>query len=115
MGTRRWSEVRQERTPEVQAHIDTLKAADAVAGRVGQLRALSETGLTQVQVAAKMGIGQGNVSELERRTDVLVSTLRSYVEALGGVLEIRAIFEGHRVVLDLDPAIEQPQRKAAAD
>jgi len=36
------------------------------------------------------------VSELERRTDVYLSTLREYVEAIGGELEVNAVFEGKR-------------------
>jgi len=35
---------------------------------------------------------QGNISRLEKRTDMYLSTLRRYVEAMGGVLEIRAVF-----------------------
>ena len=45
-------------------------------------------GLTQVQLAEKMNITQVNVSKLERRKDMHLSTLRRYVEALGGELEV---------------------------
>ena len=47
---------------------------------------------TQVSVAAALGIGQDGVSRLEQRTDLLISTLRSYVEAIGGDLELVARF-----------------------
>jgi len=48
--------------------------------------------LTQVQMANLLKISQGAVSKVERRTDMFVSTLRNYVRAIGGNLEIRAVF-----------------------
>jgi DNA-directed RNA polymerase specialized sigma subunit len=48
--------------------------------------------LTQTKLADELQIGQGDVSKLERRTDMYVSTLASYLEAVGAHLEIRAVF-----------------------
>jgi DNA-binding XRE family transcriptional regulator len=48
--------------------------------------------LTQVNMAKKLGIGQEGVSRIEKRSDLLISTLRSYVEAMGGKLSIIAEF-----------------------
>jgi transcriptional regulator with XRE-family HTH domain len=48
--------------------------------------------LTQEQLAEALGMDQGNISKLERRTDMYVSTLRKFVEALGGQLEVVARF-----------------------
>lgn len=48
------------------------------------------TGISQEQLADIMETNQGNLSKLERRTDVHVSTLRRYIEALGGRLHIMA-------------------------
>lgn len=57
-------------------------------------------GKTQHQLAASLGIGQNAVSQMERRADLYVSTLRKYVQALGGELEIAfKTKEGARVVL----------------
>ena len=47
---------------------------------------------TQERVAEKLGINQENVSRLERRSDLLISTLSSYVEAMGGKLNLVAVF-----------------------
>ena len=55
-----------------------------------------ELGLTQVDVAGRLGVSQGNVSELERREDLYLSTLREYIEALGGRLELTAVFDEER-------------------
>lgn len=52
--------------------------------------------VTQVQLAEELGISQGNVSRLEGRSDVYLSTLRSYVQALGGHLEVAAVFDDER-------------------
>jgi DNA-binding XRE family transcriptional regulator len=62
------------------------------------LRAVRElAGKTQAEVAAAAGATQGEISTTERRSDHLVSTLRRYVTALGGELEIVARF-GERSV-----------------
>lgn len=47
---------------------------------------------TQQQLAEELGVRQGSISKLERRPDHLVSTLRRFVEAMGGELELRAHF-----------------------
>jgi DNA-binding XRE family transcriptional regulator len=48
--------------------------------------------LTQAGLASALGVDQGSISKLERRTDMYISTLRSYVEAMGGSLRIVAVF-----------------------
>lgn len=48
--------------------------------------------MTQAKLADALGVNQGEVSKIEHRTDIYLSTLAGYVEALGGKLEIRAIF-----------------------
>ncbi len=48
--------------------------------------------LTQVAVAERLGVDQGAVSKIEKRADMYVSTLRGYIEAVGGHLELRAVF-----------------------
>ena len=47
---------------------------------------------TQEQLAAALGVGQDTISRLEKRSDMLLSTLRRYVEAMGGKLELVAQF-----------------------
>ena len=53
--------------------------------------------LTQVAVSRAASMTQSELSRLESRTDHLTSTLRRYVEALGGQLEIAAVFGERRV------------------
>ena len=47
---------------------------------------------TQVRVAKELGINQENVSRIEKRSDLLISTLQSYVQAMGGKLSLVAEF-----------------------
>jgi transcriptional regulator with XRE-family HTH domain len=47
---------------------------------------------TQVSLAKKLKVGQDTISRVEKRTDMLLSTLRSYVEAMGGDLDLVARF-----------------------
>ncbi len=64
------------------------------------LKAVRElAGMTQVELAEAAGTSQGEVSIAERRKDHLVSTLRRYVEALGGELEVVARFGDKTVKL----------------
>ncbi len=55
--------------------------------------------LSQVRVAKKLGIGQEGVSKIEKRTDLMISTLRKTVEAMGGNLYLVAQFP------DRDPVV----------
>ena len=63
---------------------------------VEEVLSLSEVrklvGRTQVETSEKLNINQQNVSKLEKRTDVKLSTLRNYIEALGGRLDVVATF-----------------------
>jgi transcriptional regulator with XRE-family HTH domain len=48
--------------------------------------------LTQVRIAKELGISQDGISKLEKRSDLLLSTLRKTVEAMGGSLSLVAEF-----------------------
>lgn len=56
---------------------------------------------TQVDLAEALGVGQDTISRLEQRSDMLLSTLRRYVEGMGGKLELVAQFPNRPpVVID---------------
>jgi transcriptional regulator with XRE-family HTH domain len=71
-------------------------SSEAKAQRMIQEMALDELraarALTQEHLSTLLGVKQSAVSKLERRTDMYVSTLRQFIEAMGGALEIRAVF-----------------------
>jgi|SRR5687768_11218127 DNA-binding XRE family transcriptional regulator len=54
--------------------------------------------LTQISIAKTLGLGQEGISRIEKRSDLLISTLRSYVEALGGQLFLVAKFPDRPLV-----------------
>ena len=51
-------------------------------------------GKTQVEMAKKLGVGQDAISRVEKRTDMLISTLGEHVRGLGGELKLIAEFPG---------------------
>lgn len=53
---------------------------------------------TQIDVGQRMGVRQDSISKIEARTDVLISTLREYLSALGGELDLVARLPGRRPV-----------------
>ena len=71
---------------------------------------------TQEDLAVSLGVGQDTISRIERRSDMLLSTLRRYVEAMGGKLELAAEFPDRpRMVIDqLTPARKKPQSRPQA-
>ena len=68
--------------------------------------------LTQARVAKRLGITQDSVSRLEKRSDLLLSTLRKTVKAMGGDVRIVAEFPDRApVVLAADLSEDAPPRK----
>ena len=95
---------RQERiaTEAVRLHAEYLTLQD--------LRKAKE--LTQTNLAETLGIRQATVAQMEKRSDLMLSTLRSYVEAMGGSLSLMVEFPDRKpVVLDGLGDTEEPSRK----
>jgi transcriptional regulator with XRE-family HTH domain len=69
--------------------------------------------LTQARIAKTLGITQDSVSRLEKRSDLLLSTLRKAVEAMGGYLSLVARFPDRPAVLlaGLAESVREPQRR----
>lgn len=84
--------------PELRKRVEA-RAAELIAEEM-TLRTLRQARkLTQVEVAKKLGITQDGVSRLEKRSDVLLSTLRKTVEAMGGRLSLVAEFPDRKPVV----------------
>jgi DNA-binding XRE family transcriptional regulator len=75
--------------------------------------------LTQQKIAKSLRIGQEGVSRIEKRSDLLISTLRGYVEAMGGQLSLLAEFPGREPValsgIGEEAPGPKPKRKHARD
>jgi DNA-binding XRE family transcriptional regulator len=87
------AQVTDSLSPEMRQKID-LGTKDLIleveAIRLKQLR--ERWGISQQELAKLLNVSQPAVSKLEDRSDVMLSTLRQYVESLGGNLEILATF-----------------------
>lgn len=84
---KKWSEIRHKADPERVAELRRRMERDLTLAELRKAR-----DLTQVQLANALDVTQPGVSKIERQADLYLSTLRSYVEALGGQLELVAVF-----------------------
>ena len=92
---RKFSDLTKGFTPERRARIEAKKAFLREEMDLGELR--QALALTQSSLAEALGVKQGEISKIENRTDVFVSTLRRFIQAMGGDLEIRAVFQDRTV------------------
>ena len=92
MARKKWRELAAEidNDPVRRAHVEEAVRAMDVVRELAQMR--EERGATQGDVAAGLGTSQPNVSRIEHEEDIFLSTLRDYIGALGGRLEVRAVF-----------------------
>lgn len=86
----KYSKLREQMSPERRARNAERTAAILAAMDLAELRGALE--LTQEELAERLQISQSNVSRLEHRDDILISTLRQVVEAMGGELHVEAVF-----------------------
>lgn len=102
---RPFSELTKEFSEERSARIDAQ--ANALIKEYRLLKALrQDLNMSQEQLAELMGIRQASVSKFENQGDMQLSTLKKYVKALGGELEISVRFEDHDVnITDLVEAV----------
>ena len=77
--------------PDTRRRIEE-RAAELIAEEMTLRELRKARQLTQARVAAELGISQDGVSRLEQRSDLLLSTLRKTVEAMGGSLSLIAKF-----------------------
>lgn len=90
--TKKFSELRDKMSPERQERIEAKTQAALQEMALAELRRARQ--MSQEQLAKTLGIRQPSVADMEKRTDMYVSTLRSLVEGMGGELDIIARFPG---------------------
>jgi len=95
----------QDRQDAIRKRTEELIAEEATVRQVREARERS-----QVEMAKVLHINQAAVSKLERRTDMYLSTLRSFIEAMGGKLEIVACFPDQAVRITQFEALDPEQR-----
>ncbi len=87
---KKFSELEKKMSPESRARSDAEYRRLAEELPLHAIRAARE--LTQQQLASTLEIAQSEVSKIEHRSDLYLSTLRRFIEAMGGRLELRAVF-----------------------
>jgi len=87
---RNFKEIQAQIPPERRAKTEARVQKTIAMMALDELRHARQ--LTQAGLAGTLGVDQGSISKLERRTDMYISTLRSYIEAMGCNLLITASF-----------------------
>jgi DNA-binding XRE family transcriptional regulator len=82
------------RRKEVKARAEKLIAQEMTLQELRRARKI-----TQVRMAKELGISQNGVSRIEKRSDLLLSTLRKTVEAMGGNLSLVVQFPDQKPVI----------------
>jgi DNA-binding transcriptional regulator YiaG len=94
------------------AHADAEEMDRVYAMNLAMIRKAAQ--MTQVEVARKLGVGQGVVSRLEHRDDMLLSTLYEYLMATGAEgAGIVVTVHGQRIELDLSRIRSQSEQQVA--
>ncbi len=95
------------------AHADAEEMNRVYAMNLAMIRKAAQ--MTQVEVARKLGVGQGAISRLENRTDMLLSTLYDYLTATGAdAASIVVTVRGHKIELDLSRLHDPDPGQSAA-
>jgi transcriptional regulator with XRE-family HTH domain len=95
---RNFTELQQKMDPEIRADNRQRVRDELQRMALDELRSAKQ--LTQADMAEMLDVPQSSISRIERRADMYLSTLRNYIHAMGGVLQIQAIFPDGAVVID---------------
>ena len=87
---RKFAELQAKMSPQARARSDALYEQLVAEMPLHELRQARE--LSQVKLAQALNVNQAAVSKMEHRTDMYISTLRGYIRAMGGDLDIVARF-----------------------
>jgi len=109
---KKFQNLRDKMSPERRAKVGAMTKKMLGEMPMHELRLARQ--LTQQQLAEQMDVKQASVSKLERRTDLYISTLRRYIEATGGELELRANFPDGSIIISSLDEIEKPDAEDIA-
>jgi transcriptional regulator with XRE-family HTH domain len=109
---RKFSGLMAKMEPQRRARIEARVRAALAEMPLQELRKARE--LSQVQLAKALETSQSEVSKIERRTDLYVSTLRSYIEAMGGQPELIARFPDGTVRINQFRDLEESESRTPA-
>ncbi|WP_428624006.1 XRE family transcriptional regulator [Sedimenticola sp.] len=105
--TKKFRDLRQSMSPAAQAR--SHKKAEAMLADLPLAELRQARHLSQEQLAEMLNVKQPAVAKLEKRADMYISTLRRFIEAMGGELEIRAHFPDGDVKINQFEDLEAKQ------
>ena len=108
----KWDDLKHKASPERRAEIARKALEEIRRLSLNQLR--EARNLTQTSLAQVLNVNQGAVSKIERRADMYVSTLRSYLKAMGAELQIKAIFPDGEVIIEQFEDLDRNRDGSAA-
>ena len=95
---KKWAEIRRTLSDSDESLLRGRIAVELAKLPLAEVRKARQ--MTQNRLAELLHVNQGAVSKIEKRTDMYLSTLRSYVQAMGGNLEIKAVFPEGEILLE---------------
>jgi transcriptional regulator with XRE-family HTH domain len=96
---RNFKELQSKMNPTVRTRNQRRVREELQRMALDELRSAKQ--LTQADMAEILDVPQSSVSRIERRADMYLSTLRNYIHAMGGVLQIQAVFpDGGAILID---------------
>jgi transcriptional regulator with XRE-family HTH domain len=95
----KWNNLKRTMSPAAQARVVARVEATLQSMPLAEIR--KAIGMTQTELAGRLDLAQGSVSKIENAADMYLTTLRKYVEALGGELHLTARFaDGRQLEID---------------
>ena len=110
--TRSFSELTKDFSPERRERIEQRKEQLRQEMTLAELRRAFS--LTQDTLAKNLNVKQAEISKIENRADMLMSTLRNFVQAMGGDLEVRAVFPDRAIQISTFSALSGKPAKSRA-
>ena len=106
-----FQQLREAMSPEAQARSHAKAAVLKAELPLAELRMARH--FSQEQLAAELSVKQPAVAKIEKKADMYISTLRRFIEAMGGQLEIRAHFPEGDVRINQFEDLDDKQQPAA--
>jgi transcriptional regulator with XRE-family HTH domain len=111
MNMKRW-ERKVLKSPQAKERVSEIEGELRLAAGLTALR--EEAGLSQRELAERIGVSQPRIAAIERSRNVTLDVLEQYVAAIGGRLQISVLKGGRKRALFVSPGRTRPRRKSTA-
>ena len=109
-GRKKFAELRARMSPEAQRRVEAKSAELEAEMQLAELRQAMR--LSQAEIAEVLEVSQSSVAKMEKRADMLVGTLRRFIQAMGGDLELIARFPDRTVKIDTLASLSKAPEEA---